>query len=141
MKLPDEQKLDHLKTQIKSSLDDTWRKHLRYNQLDISFILVSIVLSTSIIILGLVYQEIVIGIVGAILTALLSTQKVFNFSDKAEFYRRIHMQTKELRDRLTYKVSSESDMQEVVDDFIALRNDRSYKNPRRKVLEDTRKTT
>ena len=112
--LPDEQKFNHLKTQIKGSLDDTWKKYKRYDRLDIALILLSIILSASITILGFMGQGTIAGIIGVILAAILTIQKVFNFSDKADFYRRTHMQTKELRDRLTYKVSSESDMQAVV---------------------------
>jgi len=137
--LPDEQKLSQLKTQIKGSLADTWRKYKLYDRLDIILILLSIILSAGITILGFLGHGTTAGIIGVILTALLSTQKVFNFSDKADFYRRTHMQTKELRDRLTYKVSSESGMQAVVDDFITLRNDRIYTNPRRKEWEETEK--
>src|SRR5215212_2463250 len=127
-RLPDEQKLSHLKSQIRGALDDTWKKYVWHDRLDIIFIILSVILSACITILGFLGQGTMAGIVGVILTTLLSTQKAFNFSDKADFYRRIHMQTKELRDRLMYKVDSESEMQTLVDDFIALRNDRIYAN-------------
>lgn len=50
------------------------------------------------------------------------------------------MQTKDLRDQLTYKVSSEADLQAIVDSFIALRNDRISTNPRRKGWDEAGKS-
>src|SRR5713226_3571828 len=94
--LSDEQKLNRLNAQIKGALDDTWRKYTLYDRLDVISIILSIILSAAITILGFLNQGTIAGVIGVMLTALLSTQKVFNLSEKAEFYRKIHMQTKEL---------------------------------------------
>jgi ABC-type transport system involved in cytochrome bd biosynthesis fused ATPase/permease subunit len=132
----DEQKLNLLKAQIKSSLEDTWGKYTRYNQLDIALILIAIALSAVVTFLGFIDQGFWAGVGGLVLTTLLSVQKVFNTSEKANFYRTMHMQTKSLRDRLTYKVSSEEDLQAIVDAFMSLREQRISSNPRRRDWEE-----
>ncbi len=130
-----EEKLSRLQKQIQSSLDDTWKKYLFNNNLDIFFTILYIMLGTAVTILSFFGQGTIAGIIGAILTALLSLQKVFNLNEKASFYRGFHMQTKELRDKLTYKVSTEEELQVIVDSFIALRNDRILRNPKRRDLD------
>ena len=134
--LSSEERLDQFNVQIKSALDDTWHKYTIHNRLDITLIGLTLILSAAITILGFLGKGTIAGIFGVILTTLLSTQKVFNLSDKAEFYRRTHMSIKEIRDRLKYKVNSESDMQSLVDAFMAIRENRRDTNPRRKSWED-----
>jgi hypothetical protein len=131
-----EEKFGRLQKQIQSSLNDTWKKYSFNNNLDVLLTILYITLSTAVTILSFSEQATIAGIIGAILTALLSLQKVFNLSEKASFYRGFHIQTKELRDKLTYKVSTEEELQAIVDSFIAMRNDRILKNPRRGNLDE-----
>jgi hypothetical protein len=131
-----EEKLSRLQKQIQSSLKDSWKKYSFNNNLDVILTILYITLGTAITVLSFSGQATIAGVIGAILTALLSLQKVFNLSEKANFYRGLHMQTKELRDKLTYKVSTEEDLQAIVDSFIAMRNDRILKNPRRRSLDE-----
>ena len=137
-----EEKFLQLREQIKSSLNDTWRKYKVNDQLDRALTLFAIILSTLVTILA--FEEkgtdasiSIAGIVGAILTSVLNLQKVFSLNGKANFYRRIHIETKELRDKLKYKVNSEEELQEIVDAFIYLRNERISANPRRQSLDQS----
>jgi hypothetical protein len=131
-----EEKFSRLQKQIQNSLNDTWKKYSFNNNLDALLTISYIMLSTSVTILSFSGQATIAGIIGAILTALLSLQKVFNLSEKASFYRGFHIQTKELRDKLTYKVSTEEELQAIVDSFIAMRNERVFQNPRRGNLDE-----
>jgi hypothetical protein len=131
-----EEKFSRLQKQIQNSLNDTWEKYSFNNNLDALLTISYIMLSTSVTILSFSGQATIAGIIGAILTALLSLQKVFNLSEKASFYRGFHIQTKELRDKLTYKVSTEEELQAIVDSFIAMRNERVFQNPRRGNLDE-----
>jgi hypothetical protein len=130
-----EEKLNLLKNQVKGSLEDTWKKYTINNNLDTFLTISYIMLSTAVTILGFFGQATIAGIVGAILTLLLSFRKVFNFSEKASFCRGFHIQTKELRDKLTFKVSTEEELLAIVDSFIAMRNERILKNPMRGSLD------
>ena len=92
-----EEKFSRLQKQIQSSLNDTWKKYSFNNNLDALLTILYITLSTAVTLLSFSGQATIAGIIGAILTALLSLQKVFNLSEKASFYRGFHIQTKELR--------------------------------------------
>ena len=131
-----EDKLQRLQRQIEGSLDDTWKKYLINNRLDILLTVSYIALSTTVTLLSFFGKAEMAGVVGAILTALLSLQKIFNLDEKASFYRGFHMKTKDLRDRITYKVGTEEELQIVVDSFMELCSDRISSNPRRKGLDN-----
>lgn len=131
-----EDKLQRLQRQIEGSLDDTWKKYLINNRLDILLTVSYIALSTTVTLLSFFGKAEMAGVVGAILTALLSLQKIFNLDEKASFYRGFHMKTKDLRDRITYKVGTEEELQIVVDSFMELRSDRISSSPRRKGLDN-----
>jgi len=64
-------------------LEDTWKKYTINNNLDTFLTISYIMLSAAVTILGFFGQATIAGIVGAILTLLLSFRKVFNFSEKA----------------------------------------------------------
>ncbi len=131
----DDKKIE-LKDHIGRSLKDTCRKYSRNNLLDIVLTLIGISLSTVVTILAFWEDATLAGVLGAISASVLTVQKFFNFDEKAQFYRRVNMQTKALRDRVTYKVASVEELQEIVDAFIEIRNDRISSNPKRRRLED-----
>ena len=137
--MPEKLSLDDRKIELKDdigrSLKDTYKKYSRNNDSDIVLTLLGISLSTAVTILAFWEDATLAGILGAISASVLTIQKVFNFGEKAQFYRRIHMQTKELRDRVTYKVTSVEELQEVVDTFIEIRNNRISNNPKRRKLK------
>ncbi|MEM7773945.1 MAG: hypothetical protein AAF327_26020 [Cyanobacteria bacterium P01_A01_bin.37] len=127
-----DEKKHELKDHIQRSLEDSYKKYSRNNRMDIVLTLIGITFSTTVTILAFWEDATLAGILGAISASVLTIQEVFSFNEKANYYRRLNMQTKELRDKLTYKVSSEDELQDIVDSFIGLRNDRIISNPRRK---------
>ena len=129
------EKKEKFQEHIEASLKDSHKKYSRNNISDIVLTFLGIALSTTVTILAFWEDATLAGILGAISASVLSIQEVYNFNEKANFYRRLNMKTKQLRDELKYKVSSDDDMEKIVDKFLALRDDRISNNPRRKKIE------
>jgi len=100
-----------------------------------ALIVLGILLGLAVTAAGFLGYGIIAGLLGLGVTLFVSLQNAFNFSDKADFYRVIHNESKILRDRLRYKVDSSEDFVALIDAFGMLRRHASEKIPKGKGIE------
>ena len=121
---------DLLTRQVIGFMRHTWRKHRQNNLMSNSLLVLGLIFGTAATIAGFWGQGWTPGVISATVTLLIGLQKVFNFSEKADFYRIVHTEAKGLRDHLTYKVHSAEQLDATVDALKVLRDQTARKLPR-----------
>ena len=114
-------KAEDLKAQVDAFQTNHWRLHRKAARLSIVFTVLGILLGAAVTAAGFFDQAKLAGVIGIVLTALISLQDTFNFSEKSAFHARIQAQGKALRDRLRYLVDDEAEFIKAFDSYEALR--------------------
>ena len=135
---PDADKVDTLKTQIAGFLRYSWTKHRLHFWLNVAIVLTGIVLGSSVTLLGALGYSLLAAVFGAAIACLLGIQNAFKFAEKASLWETKHNDAKEVRDRLRYKVYTESDFQLVVDAWLKLKSELLEQMPRTAALEQVK---
>ncbi|MCO7515682.1 hypothetical protein NJF44_10840 [Pseudomonas guariconensis] len=110
-----------LSKQVDSFQAFQWKKHRNASILSILFTTLGVCLSGAVTAAAFLEYSTVAGVLGIGVTLLIGLHEAFNFSERAAFFASIHSEAKAVRDRLRYRVKSESDFNEVFDEFQALR--------------------
>lgn len=129
-----------LRKQVDSFQAFQWRKHRNASFFSIGMTTLGVILSGSVTTAAFLGHSTIAGILGILMTLLIGLHEAFNFSERASFFAGIHSEAKTVRDRLRYRIKSESDFIEAFDAFQELRLKSSQLAPKGKGLAVTNRS-
>lgn len=132
---PDLASLEKLKKQMEGFVGWSWGEHHRNNRFATLVVVFGIVLGVAVTAAGFLGYGVAAGLIGLVITLFVGLQNAFNFSEKADFYRIVHVEAKVLRDNAAYKVRSQADLERLVDALSMLRKYAAQNIPKGRGIE------
>lgn len=132
---PDPAMLEKLNKQIEGFMGWSWGEHRRNNRFATVVVVLGIVLGIAVTAAGFLGYGVAAGLIGLAVTLFIGLQNAFNFSEKADFYRIVHVEAKVLRDQTVYKVRSQGDLERLVDTLTTLRRYAAQRIPKGRGIE------
>ena len=132
---PPADKLDALKQQIPKTAEYYWRLHVRHARFNNLLVALSILLGGAAPFVGQSGHGLAAGIMASVIGSIVAFQKHFRSAERSDLYQLLHIEAKNLRDRLNYKVRTVADFDAIVDALTALRRHAGSKLPEGGALE------
>jgi hypothetical protein len=126
---PPSDKLDALKEKIPKAAQYYWRLHIRHSRFNNAMVTLSIILGAAAPFVGQAGHGLEAGIMASVIGAIVALQKHFRWAQRSDLYRLLHVEAKNLRDRLNFKVRTVAEFEAIVDALAALRRHAASKLP------------
>lgn len=138
----EQQSLAEKKDRLKTMAEEFVRRHERLHRVNFyvnaALILLGILFALGAIVFGLSNDASFAALMGALTGALITYDKAFQHGEKADFYRIIVAEGKNLLDTLEFKVDTERKLENALEMFQTLRKYTAEKLPRGQGMETVR---
>jgi hypothetical protein len=132
-----EEKLHFLRDkQIQNFLEYSWGRRTLYVWFNSVLVIFGLAFGAIVTVTGSMNIDVLPGIFGALTTFVLGIQGAFQFPRVATVWEQKHNEAKGLRDKLVYQVKTEEQLNDIVNNWISLREGLVSSLPAYKGLEE-----